>query len=87
MSSKLRTRVPTPTGGRWDLSLYEVLVGWSLVVRDRAPSVFILSSHITSRNTEQGDYATGPVSRAHVYSSFLSKKGRAERAPNTGLVP
>lgn len=87
MSSKLRTRVSTPTGGHWDLPLYGILVGWNLVVKDRASSVFILSFHITSRNTEQGDYATGPISRAHTYSSFLSIKGRAERATDTGLVP
>ena len=80
MSSKLRTRVSTPTGGHWDLPLYGILVGWNLVVKDRA-------CLFTSLPEEQGDYATGPTSRAHIYSSFLSKKGRAETATDTGLVP
>lgn len=78
MSSKLRTRVSTPTGGHWDLPLYGILVGWNLVVKDRAASVFILSFHITFRGARIMPLVLLPE---HIYSSFLSKRAEQRRPP------
>ena len=62
-----------------------VLVDWNLSVKDRAFPRLILSSHTASKDIEQRDYATGPISRAHICYSFCSSKSRAERASITSL--
>lgn len=61
---------PTSLGDHGNLSVYGILVGSmlrDLLVKDRASSRLILSSHTVTKDLEQEEHATGPICRAYVW--------------------